>query len=684
MGRGASAGMIYCAGKTRQGRTGRGDESALGVAPPGEGAWRGMRATLQGLAHGWFERLTGRRTAVTSEAREIADPVGEARKERRWDESAPAQGWAGGLVEWVRRYPRALLWLALAAALIARVALVIRTGAVIDGDEALVGIQAEHILRGQFPVYFYGQSYMGSLETYLTAGVIAITGPTTWALRVVPIALSLALVYLTWRLALALLPREGRATPLLAGLAALVAAVPPAYDAVTELRAWGGQIEVYVITLALLLATVELTDRLRDSAETWELARRWAIWGFLAGLGFWVNPLISYALVACGLWLAIIIAQRLIANWRAAAAQSGLGALAAIAGAALGGLPAWIYALQNGGANIAIYLTQPAVTARNTPVAAQGRLHLALAITRAYTTCSAPRVLDGSLPGESAALAPLRLALLALPVAGLGLALWLTLGRWSRRRAALADTPRLGLPLLYAASVSAIFCLGTSAWPVLIGGCDLDLAGRYAVPLALIEPFLLLALFGAPLAWAALQPIANAQMARRLRWLWIAALALLLAGGVAQGATYLQTSPRQTFQSPYYPYGMADSSELIAYLSAHHIQAAWCNHWIGNIVTYETDGRTVCADYYDQVHNHGLRRPPGSIEYVEKAPTPSFILNLAEPKPLLARELDAQGVPYTIAILPRSGVTVITPAHAVDPATLVAGLAEDYGTNLHR
>ena len=596
------------------------------------------------------------------------------------DGDAPTQGWAGALVTWTARYPWAPLWLALAAALVARVALVIRTGATIDGDEALVGIQAEHILRGQFPVYFYGQSYMGSLETYLIAGVIAVTGPAAWALRVIPIALSLALVYLTWRLALALLPREWRARSLLAGLAALVAAVPPLYDAVTELRAWGGQIEIYVISLALLLATIELSQRLREDARTGELARRWAIWGFLAGLGFWVNPLISYALVACGLWLAIALARRLTADRRAGVAatkRSGLGALAAMAGAALGGLPAWVYAIQTGGANIAVYLAQPQVTAQDAPVAAQGRLSLMAAITSAYATCAAPRVLDGSLPGEDARWSLARLALLALPVAGLLLALWLTFGRRVTR---VDVAPRLRLPLLYAASISAIFCLGTSAWPIL-KGCDVDLAGRYAVPLALVEPFLLLALFSAPLAWAALRPTAEA---RARRGLWVAALIVLLAGGALQSASYSLANPQWTFQSPYYPYGMSDPSELLAYLRAHHIHAAWCNHWIGNVVSFETNGRTVCADYYDQVYHHGLARPPDSIARVEAAPTPSFILNLAEPKPILARELDALGVPYALAVLPRSGVTVITPERAVDPARLIIGLAEDYGTNLHR
>ncbi|HEX9035977.1 MAG TPA: hypothetical protein VF808_03210 [Ktedonobacterales bacterium] len=619
---------------------------------------------------------------MTSEARETASATGDARHSATAADGAPTQGWAAWLIDWVARKPHAPLGLALGLAVIARVALVIRAGVVIDGDEALVGIQAERILHGQFPTYFYGQSYMGSLETYLIAGVLSVSGPSAWALRTVPIALSLALVYLTWRLARALLPGDARTTPLLAGLAAIVAAVPPVYDAVTELRAWGGQIEVYVITLALLLATIELAGRLRAGADAWELARRWALLGFLAGLGYWVNPLISYALVACGLWLAASLTRRVRATGRAGAVESAQGALAAIGGAALGGLPAWVYALRARGANIAVYLSQPAVTANQTPAAAHGRAALALAITRAYVTCSAPRVLDGALPGEGAVWALLRLLLLVIPLLGLALALWVTLGQRFARGAQLArGAPRLGLPLAYAAAVSAIFCLGTSAWPALIGACDLDLAGRYAVPLALVEPFLLLAVFSAPQVWAALT---SATGERAMRGLWTAALVALLAGGALQGMTYALATSQRTFQSPYYPYGMRDSRQLIAYLRAHHIRAAWCNHWIGNIVTFEMDGQTVCADYYDQVAHHGIIRPPDSVARVRAAATPSFVLNLTRPNPLLAQELATQGVPYTIAILPQSGVTVITPARAVDPATLLPGLAEDYGTNLHQ
>lgn len=155
-------------------------------------------------------------------------------------------------------------------------------------------------------------------------------------------------------------------------------------------------------------------------------------------------------------------------------------------------------------------------------------------------------------------------------------------------------------------------------------------------------------------------------------------VAVLVTAGVLQVASYTLSSPTQTFQSPYYHRIPAHTSQLLAYLSAHDIHAAWCNHWLGNIVTYQTDGQTVCADYYDQVFSHGIQRPPGTLAKVENADRASFILILTDQRPCLAQELDAQGVAYTLAVLPQSGVTVITPARTVNPATVIPGLGQDY------
>ena len=330
----------------------------------------------------------------------------------------------------------------------------------------MVGIQAEHILRGDFPTYFSGQVYMGSLETYLIAGLFRLFGPSPWAMRAVPILLSLLLVYLTWRLAYALLPHGSRATSLLAGLAALFAAVPPLYDAVTELRTWGGQIEVYVIILALLLATVELAQRLRAGAGVVELTRRWAVWGFLAGLGIWVNPLIVYGLITAIVWLALPYLQRAFPGLRAwlrrdvdpgvsgatptVQRTSAATLLAVIPGLLVGGLPAWIYALQHNAENLLVYVNSPAASPAINSEGFQGRLALGAAITAHYAGCIAPQALNGAMPAEPLRYwLPVRLLLLAPPLAGILCAIWLA----CRTPDKAGWRIRAGLPLLYAAIV---------------------------------------------------------------------------------------------------------------------------------------------------------------------------------------------------------------------------------------
>src|SRR6266550_3264037 len=202
---------------------------------------------------------------------------------------------------------RSPLWLCLLAALLIRVWLVYHTHGVIDGDEAMVGIQAEHILRGEHPYYFYGQAYMGSLEAYLMAILFAIAGPSVWMLRAEPILLSLLVVWLTWKFAGALAD-AAQLSPFtrqfFQTIAALIAAVPPLYDTVVEMRALGGYVETFVLILLLLLSVFRLTRRWRASASYKELGWRWVGIGFIIGFGFWVNPLILTAVLAANIWVA--------------------------------------------------------------------------------------------------------------------------------------------------------------------------------------------------------------------------------------------------------------------------------------------------------------------------------------------------------------------------------------------
>ncbi|WP_157507135.1 hypothetical protein [Ktedonobacter racemifer] len=107
----------------------------------------------------------------------------------------------------------------------------------------MVAIQAQHILYGERPVYFFGQQYMGSFEAYLMAIFFSIMGQTVWAVRAETTCLSLILVWLTWKLAAALtnglrLPEYARAAFIF--IATFCAAIPPTYDLVIQLRTLGG------------------------------------------------------------------------------------------------------------------------------------------------------------------------------------------------------------------------------------------------------------------------------------------------------------------------------------------------------------------------------------------------------------------------------------------------------------
>jgi len=198
------------------------------------------------------------------------------------------------------------LWFYFLLAIILRVWLVIHTNGVIDGDEALVGIQAEHILHGEIPIYFYGQPYMGSLEAYLSALLFAIFGASVWTLRTEPILLSLVVIWLTWKLAAILADIAGlssRVKYFFMTVAVLGAVVPPLYDTVVELRMLGGYIETFVLMLWLLLCVVQLLRRWAMRATRRELALRWAGIGFIVGLGFWVDPLIVSAIFASATWI---------------------------------------------------------------------------------------------------------------------------------------------------------------------------------------------------------------------------------------------------------------------------------------------------------------------------------------------------------------------------------------------
>lgn len=153
-----------------------------------------------------------------------------------------------------------------------------------DSDDATMGLMAKHILsRGELPIFFWGQSYMGTIEAYLGALMFAALGVSEFALKCGLIALYagfMGVMYL-------LLARLYNRVWALIGLALLALGS----DAMLyhQLNAYGGYLETIFFGALMIL----LASWLAHGAGPLR-RRRWGFfgWGLAAGLGIWSDPLV--------------------------------------------------------------------------------------------------------------------------------------------------------------------------------------------------------------------------------------------------------------------------------------------------------------------------------------------------------------------------------------------------------
>jgi hypothetical protein len=630
-----------------------------------------------------------------------------AQKPRAW-----YKRWPGRRKGSVTQQPSYLpLLFCLIIALVVRAFLVIHTQGFVDGDEALVGIQAEHILRGELPMYFYNQPYMGSLEAYIMATLFTIAGPSVWTLRAEPILLSLVVVWLTWKLASAL--ADTARLPLHAKqwfmtIATLLAAIPPLYDTVLELRTLGGYVETFILMLLLLICALKLTNRRAAGALRRELVWRWAGIGFVVGLGLWVNPLIIYGILAVTIWIAW--------DWVKALreARSGqhtllrtllLPALASIPACIVGLAPAIYWGAMNRWHNITYILQLSGQPSLRSEVQAQypTRLDIFFGLTHLYSTCVGPRVLSGALPGEDAILSPLHTPTFVLSGLCIMATITLVAISFARPHAFVLRVRRLvALPLVFASSVSIIFCVTETAASGL-WSCQYDFAGRYATPLMLVVPFFVATIFTVvvllesethPLSQEQVidreqtkfgrekadEPVLkkSRQASARLSSLVSFALrsqraVLGLLVGFLILSIYLQvgfygvSDAGSTFQSTFCTRAPANNDAIIAYMQSEHIHYAWANNWIAYPIVFKTNERIIISDPLPIIrHIPMLDRIPPYTQAVRNADRPSFLVLVKhdDPYPAILKLLDAKHVTYNDARFPSQegrDVLVVTP-----------------------
>jgi hypothetical protein len=178
-------------------------------------------------------------------------------------------------------------WLALALAAGIRLALVAMQWPVVNSDEATLGLMAWHIAEGRrFPVFFYGQQYLGSIVAYAAAPVFWLAGPSAPGLRLVTTALFLGFLGALWKLAATLYDRR------VAAVTVLLLAFGSISMVAGQLQADGHNATRLLAVLVLLLAVALARESQQDVALPPRRSWLWAGWGLVAGLGLWTDLLV--------------------------------------------------------------------------------------------------------------------------------------------------------------------------------------------------------------------------------------------------------------------------------------------------------------------------------------------------------------------------------------------------------
>jgi hypothetical protein len=243
-------------------------------------------------------------------------------------------------------HPRAAI--AIVAAVALRVVILATDSVPFNSDEAVVALMARHTLQGEWPIFFYGQSYMGSLDATLIAVAFALLGQSVLVIRLVQSILFLGIVVTSYLLGIRVLDDRWKA-----GTAALLVALPTVLMSTYTTATLGGYGEILLLgNLVLLLGHAAVTDRNRD----W---RVWAGLGAAGGVGFWTSALIGVYLLPVG----VLVMAHL---WSARANDSGQvkvrvsiggGPLLALVSFALFSAPWWWHNLTHGWSAMRFLLT---------------------------------------------------------------------------------------------------------------------------------------------------------------------------------------------------------------------------------------------------------------------------------------------------------------------------------------
>jgi hypothetical protein len=263
-------------------------------------------------------------------------------------------------------------------AVILRLALIAQSWPLLDSDEGTMGLMAMHIAyRGEFPVFFYGQAYMGATEAYLGAFFFHLFGVSAFSLR-----LGLIVIYVIFMVAMYALTRLLYGPSL--ALVTLVALALGSNPVLTrELVAVGGDPEI-LMTGALLMALASwlaLTWNPQvPQQHRWRRILLYGAWGLVAGFSLYSHEL-GAPFIALGAVMLLVFCWRELLGWAA---------VCMVGGALIGLSPLIYYNLTLATGKSTWFYIVNAVSAANAPVQIWQQLKGALLISLPTATGANP------------------------------------------------------------------------------------------------------------------------------------------------------------------------------------------------------------------------------------------------------------------------------------------------------
>lgn len=156
-----------------------------------------------------------------------------------------------------------------------------------NSDEAIVGLMGKHIIDGERPIFFYGQSYMGSLDAYFVALSFLIFGEKVIAIRLVQLILFfLTIVNIYFYVIIAFQNKKA------AFFSALFLIFAPVNLILYTTVSLGGYTEALLIGSIVMLLSTKYFQAYENNRVTKNNKFRYLLAiGFFTGLGLWVNPI---------------------------------------------------------------------------------------------------------------------------------------------------------------------------------------------------------------------------------------------------------------------------------------------------------------------------------------------------------------------------------------------------------